>query len=95
MTTEQGNEIIWQYVHPGVVDDRPDAIMIPYHKDWNWLIPVIKQVIADLSPATARVMNPYKREMARNTVIDALNKLEIQPLWEAVVSSIQLINGNE
>lgn len=64
---------------------------LQYHSNWNWLIPIVKKVQKDLWD---KLGNPYMREMVKRELDEALNKLEIESLYQEVVNAIQVLNSN-
>lgn len=99
MTTEEGNKIIalydgweWEseewdgiykiqdgyYYSMNELHENMTIEESEYHNNWNWLIPVVKKVKAE--------------PIDNRSLIAALTNLEIEPLWQATIEDIQLIN---
>lgn len=60
---------------------------LPFHKDWNRLIPVVKKLTQDLW-----VTQNWAMLQEYSSIKRALQSLDIEKLWLATVEAIQLIN---
>ncbi len=81
---------VWNYPQGEQPDNKIEPwyktiSTLQYHKSWDWLIPVCKKVLDKLwkLSGTGPVMVD---------ITDALKLLEIEPLFQAVVAGIQLLN---
>lgn len=68
-----------------------DTENLQYHKDWNWLMVVVKKIMGDVS-VESEVGTTHIKEMIRQDILSALMDLEIGSVYEAVVDAINAIN---
>jgi len=61
---------------------------LPFHKDWNQLIPVVKRVQKELWELAL----PHPQSMVANTLRNVVAELDMKLIWEWVIVGIELIN---
>lgn len=59
-----------------------------YHKSWDRLIPIVKKVQKELWDMKLR----HPDSAVGNDLRNAVNELEIEPVWKATVAGIQMVN---
>ena len=67
---------------------------LPFHKDWNYLIPVVKKVLNNLYEIVESAPYPTWEHVAimKDTIKQIIIELEIEPLHSAIAEAILLIN---
>lgn len=66
---------------------------LAYHSSCDELMPIAKKVVDRLQPQNRGMISPYIAQMARESIEQAALTWDIEPLWRAIVSGIQVING--
>lgn len=106
MTTERrlkNNEIIGRYMNHmfsmGCISDYkilPEDInkkYLKYHSDWNQLMRATKKISIEIDiECSKRKLRHLELEEAQKDIVDALLKMQIESVWEAVLKGIQVIN---
>lgn len=98
----QGNELIGRYMRRSFsmswIGDYPEgqlpkSIMrkLTYHSNWNLLVPVVKRVQKELWDMNLR----HPESNLYNNIRNAVNDLEIGPIYTAVIQAIKFIQEHE
>lgn len=101
MTTEQCNVLIAEYMNTESYGGWKYPVEmgwcttenLQYHSNWNWLMIATEKVSIEIDVEwNKRGLQHIGLEEAQRDITDALLGMQIEPVWEAVVKGIQVLN---
>ena len=94
-TIIKGNKVIAKFMDVAFTEEdfiydrsisNSNADAVRYHRDWNWIIPIVEKIIK-----TSWNIEGAFKECSK--VSHALNFVDIKTLWQSVVNFIQWYNS--